>query len=154
MPALLAPGGPPDKENQVKIYQKYRFRYIPLWNSKDPDPDLYQHVGTLSVSKWKVRSGSTLAGLVLYARRLKSTLWLVWSSMPMLNLAKTTAMRRMTRQHFDRLGQLHFLVCHATVPAQRRPVWLWRAQPADSLLPVSFSFETSIKKWKLCIAEL
>ncbi len=41
----LAPSGPTDKENQVKIYKRYcmvpyRFRYImaPLRNGKDPDP--------------------------------------------------------------------------------------------------------------------
>jgi hypothetical protein len=33
------PVGPIDKENRVKMCKKYCFRYIPLWNSKDPDPD-------------------------------------------------------------------------------------------------------------------
>ncbi len=52
----LGPGGPNGKENQVKMYTKYRFRYItPLWNSKDLDPD--QIVGSRYVSKWKVGSG-------------------------------------------------------------------------------------------------
>jgi hypothetical protein len=35
----LGPVGPTDKENQVKLYKKYCFRFIPsLKNGKDPDP--------------------------------------------------------------------------------------------------------------------
>jgi hypothetical protein len=44
----LAPGGLTDKENQVKINIKYRFRYN-TENSKDPD--LFQIIGFRSVSK-------------------------------------------------------------------------------------------------------
>jgi hypothetical protein len=38
----LAPGGPTDKENQVKIYTNTGLGILPLWSSKDPDPDPYQ----------------------------------------------------------------------------------------------------------------
>ncbi len=31
----MGPGGPTDKENQVKMYKKYRFWHISSWNSKE-----------------------------------------------------------------------------------------------------------------------
>jgi hypothetical protein len=42
----VVPVGPTDKENEVKMYKKYCFKYIPLSNSKDPDP--YQTSGSVS----------------------------------------------------------------------------------------------------------
>ncbi len=45
----LGPGRPTDKENQVKMYKKYLFRYFTCLNSKDPEQ--YQIVGSGSVSK-------------------------------------------------------------------------------------------------------
>jgi hypothetical protein len=43
----LGPVGPIDKENQVKMYKKYCFRFK---NGKDPDPDPYQTVVSESLS--------------------------------------------------------------------------------------------------------
>ncbi len=56
---LLGPVEPTDKENQVKVYKKYRtvLGTLPLWLGKDPDP--YQIKSIIRIRIWRAWNHNT-----------------------------------------------------------------------------------------------